>query len=40
MVRGNVVRDTLTPYDFALHTDYGAAWVTVEGDAVQPFPIV
>jgi hypothetical protein len=40
VVRGNVVRDTLTPYDFALHTDYGTAWVTVEDNAVQPFPIV
>ncbi|WP_433379574.1 right-handed parallel beta-helix repeat-containing protein [Streptosporangium sp. CA-115845] len=35
VVRGNVVRDTLTPYNFALYTDYGAAWVTVEGNAVQ-----
>ncbi|WP_436759662.1 right-handed parallel beta-helix repeat-containing protein [Streptosporangium sp. V21-05] len=35
VIRGNVVRDTLTPYNFALYTDYGAAWVTVEGNAVQ-----
>ncbi|GAA3028113.1 right-handed parallel beta-helix repeat-containing protein [Streptosporangium longisporum] len=35
LIRGNVVRDTLTPYNFALYTDYGAAWVTVEGNAVQ-----
>ncbi|MEV4527685.1 right-handed parallel beta-helix repeat-containing protein [Streptosporangium sp. NPDC049304] len=35
VIRGNVVRDTLTPYNFALYTDYGAAWVTVEDNAVQ-----
>jgi hypothetical protein len=35
VVRGNVVRDTLTPYNFALYTDYGASWVTVEGNAVH-----
>ncbi|MCG5214644.1 right-handed parallel beta-helix repeat-containing protein [Streptosporangium sp. KLBMP 9127] len=35
LIRGNVIRDTLTPYNFALYTDYGAAWVTVEGNAVQ-----
>ncbi|MGC5014740.1 right-handed parallel beta-helix repeat-containing protein [Streptosporangium sp. DT93] len=35
VIRGNVVRDTLTPYNFALYTDYGAAWVTVEGNVVQ-----
>ncbi|MGJ6961666.1 right-handed parallel beta-helix repeat-containing protein [Streptosporangium sp. G11] len=35
VILGNVVRDTLTPYNFALYTDYGAAWVTVEGNAVQ-----
>ncbi|WP_440087529.1 right-handed parallel beta-helix repeat-containing protein [Streptosporangium sp. LJ11] len=34
-ILGNVVRDTLTPYNFGLYTDYGAAWVTVEGNAVQ-----
>ena len=30
VVRGNVVRDTITPYNFALYTDYGAAWITVQ----------
>ncbi|PSK85031.1 parallel beta helix pectate lyase-like protein [Murinocardiopsis flavida] len=34
LVRGNVVRDTVTSYNFGLYTDYGAAWVTVEGNAV------
>ncbi|MBB6171675.1 hypothetical protein HNR23_001735 [Nocardiopsis mwathae] len=34
LVRGNVVRDTVTPYNFGLYTDYGAAWVTVQGNAV------
>ncbi|TDQ47246.1 right-handed parallel beta-helix repeat-containing protein [Actinorugispora endophytica] len=34
LVRGNVVRDTVTPYNFGLYTDYGASWVTVEGNAV------
>ncbi|AEW99191.1 right-handed parallel beta-helix repeat-containing protein [Streptantibioticus cattleyicolor] len=35
LVRGNVVRDTLTPYNFGLYTDYGAAWVTVLGNVVH-----
>ncbi|RCV50920.1 right-handed parallel beta-helix repeat-containing protein [Marinitenerispora sediminis] len=35
LVRGNVVRDTLTPYNFGLYTDYGASWVTVQGNAVH-----
>lgn len=34
-VRGNVVRDTVTPYNFGLYTDYGAAWVTVQGNVVH-----
>jgi hypothetical protein len=34
VIRGNVVRDTLTSYNFGLYTDYGAAWVAVEGNAV------
>lgn len=34
LVRGNVVRDTITRYNFGLYTDYGAAWVTVPGNAV------
>lgn len=34
LVRGNVITDTRTPYHFALYTDYGAAWVTVEGNVV------
>jgi hypothetical protein len=33
-IRGNVIMDTRTPYNFALYTDYGAAWVTVEGNVV------
>jgi Right handed beta helix region len=35
LVRGNVVRDTITPYNFGLYTDYGAAWVTVQGNVVH-----
>ncbi|MFB9318020.1 right-handed parallel beta-helix repeat-containing protein [Cryptosporangium minutisporangium] len=34
VVRGNVVEDTRTPYNFGLYTDYGAAWVTVEENVV------
>ncbi|MEV0345857.1 right-handed parallel beta-helix repeat-containing protein [Nonomuraea sp. NPDC050680] len=34
VIRGNVIKDTRTPYNFALYTDYGAAWVTVEGNVV------
>lgn len=34
LVRGNIVSDTLTPYNFGLYTDYGAAWVTVEENVV------
>ncbi|MFC0623366.1 hypothetical protein [Kribbella deserti] len=35
VVRGNVVTDTRTPYNFALYTDYGAAWVTVADNVVR-----
>ncbi|MEE4417873.1 right-handed parallel beta-helix repeat-containing protein [Streptomyces bugieae] len=35
LVRGNVIRDTITPYNFGLYTDYGAAWVTVQGNVVH-----
>ncbi|GAA1659711.1 hypothetical protein GCM10009830_00840 [Glycomyces endophyticus] len=34
LVSGNVIKDTRTPYNFALYTDYGAAWVTVEHNVV------
>ncbi|SEG81326.1 Right handed beta helix region [Thermomonospora echinospora] len=34
VVSGNVIKDTRTPYNFALYTDYGAAWVTVEQNVV------
>jgi hypothetical protein len=34
MIRGNLITDTLTPYNFGLYTDYGAAWVTVEENVV------
>jgi hypothetical protein len=34
VVRGNVIRDTLTPYNFGLYTDFGAAWVTVRDNVV------
>ncbi|MFB7667505.1 right-handed parallel beta-helix repeat-containing protein [Kitasatospora sp. NPDC056138] len=35
LVRGNVIRDTVTSYNFGLYTDYGAAWVTVQGNVVH-----
>lgn len=35
LVQGNVISDTLTPYNFGLYTDYGASWVTVEGNVVR-----
>ncbi|MFC9440700.1 right-handed parallel beta-helix repeat-containing protein [Nocardia sp. NPDC057030] len=34
MVRGNVIRDVLTSYNFGLYADYGAAWITVIGNIV------
>ncbi|QUH01986.1 right-handed parallel beta-helix repeat-containing protein [Saccharopolyspora erythraea] len=34
VVAGNVIKDTRTPYNFGLYTDYGAAWVTVEDNVV------
>lgn len=34
VVSGNVIRDTRTPYNFGLYTDYGASWVTVERNVV------
>ncbi|MBM7788069.1 right-handed parallel beta-helix repeat-containing protein [Tenggerimyces flavus] len=34
VVRGNVIRDVLTSYNFGLYTDYGAAWITVIGNIV------
>ncbi|SEH03772.1 Right handed beta helix region [Nonomuraea solani] len=35
VVRGNVIKDTRTPYNFGLYTDYGASWVTVEENVVM-----
>ncbi|MGN9839229.1 right-handed parallel beta-helix repeat-containing protein [Nonomuraea sp. H19] len=35
LVQGNVIEDTRTPYNFGLYTDYGASWVTVEGNVVM-----
>ncbi|MFE2751395.1 right-handed parallel beta-helix repeat-containing protein [Actinosynnema sp. NPDC059335] len=34
VISGNVIEDTRTPYNFGLYTDYGATWVTVEGNLV------
>jgi hypothetical protein len=34
VISANVIEDTQTPYNFGLYTDYGAAWVTVEGNVV------
>lgn len=36
VVRGNVVHDTITSCNFGLYVDYGASWVTVQGDVVLP----
>ncbi|MEV6907435.1 right-handed parallel beta-helix repeat-containing protein [Amycolatopsis sp. NPDC051071] len=35
VVRGNVIRDVLTSYNFGLYADYGAAWITVTGNIVH-----
>lgn len=35
VVRGNVIKDTRTPYNFGLYTDYGASWVLVEENVVM-----
>ncbi|MET7466478.1 right-handed parallel beta-helix repeat-containing protein [Nonomuraea sp. NPDC005501] len=35
VVRGNVISDTRTPYNFGLYADYGAAWVTLEDNVVE-----
>ncbi|MFE0147575.1 right-handed parallel beta-helix repeat-containing protein [Nonomuraea sp. NPDC059007] len=35
LIRGNVIKDTITPYNYGLYTDYGAAWVTVQGNVVH-----
>ncbi|MFI9843383.1 right-handed parallel beta-helix repeat-containing protein [Nonomuraea sp. NPDC051941] len=35
LIQGNVIKDTRTPYNFGLYTDYGASWVTVEGNVVM-----
>lgn len=35
LIRGNVIRDTRTEYNVGLYTDYGAAWITVEGNVVD-----
>ncbi|MEV6279911.1 right-handed parallel beta-helix repeat-containing protein [Nocardia sp. NPDC051832] len=34
LVRGNVIDNTRTPYNFGLYTDYGAAWVQVQDNVV------
>ncbi|GAA3867808.1 hypothetical protein GCM10022243_36900 [Saccharothrix violaceirubra] len=34
VIQGNVIENTRTPYNFALYTDYGAAWVTVADNVV------
>ncbi|GAA3110023.1 hypothetical protein GCM10020001_030490 [Nonomuraea salmonea] len=35
VIRGNVIKDTVTPYNFGLYTDYGASWVLVEENVVM-----
>ncbi|MEV0763530.1 right-handed parallel beta-helix repeat-containing protein [Nocardia sp. NPDC050435] len=34
VIRGNLIENTRTPYNFGLYTDYGAAWVLVDGNVV------
>lgn len=34
VVRGNVIEDTRTPYNFGLYADYGASWVIIEENVV------
>ncbi len=34
VVSGNVIRDAITSYNFGLYTDYGTAWLTVEGNII------
>ncbi|NRQ40405.1 right-handed parallel beta-helix repeat-containing protein [Nonomuraea sp. NN258] len=35
LISGNVIKDTRTPYNFGLYTDYGASWVRVEENVVM-----
>ncbi|MCA1220129.1 right-handed parallel beta-helix repeat-containing protein [Streptomyces sp. 8L] len=35
VVRGNVLLDVVTPYNFGLYTDYGCSWTTVLGNVVR-----
>lgn len=34
LVKGNVIQDVLTSYNFGLYTDYGTAWLRVEDNIV------
>ncbi|QBD83392.1 right-handed parallel beta-helix repeat-containing protein [Ktedonosporobacter rubrisoli] len=34
VVRGNVIHDTITSYNFGLYVDYGASWVTMQANVV------
>jgi hypothetical protein len=34
LVRGNVIHDTITSYNFGLYTDFGARWVTVQANVI------
>jgi hypothetical protein len=35
VVRGNVILDVVTPYNFGLYTDYACSWTTVLGNVVR-----
>lgn len=35
VIRGNVIEDTLTPYNFGLYTDYGGEWITIQDNVVM-----
>ncbi|RXZ77599.1 right-handed parallel beta-helix repeat-containing protein [Paenibacillaceae bacterium] len=35
LVKGNVVYNTITSYNFSLYTDYGAQWITIENNVIH-----
>lgn len=35
IVKGNVIYDTVTSYNFSLYTDYGAEWITIENNVIH-----
>lgn len=35
VISGNVVEDTITPYNFAIYTDYGADWTVIRDNIIR-----